>query len=230
MIGKLKTYTVIYVIIICTLSCSTDMEKGNYSNGKLKYEVPLKDGKRHGVLRKYYESGTIQLKSRWNNGVKEGKLISYYKNGQAGLIEPYNNGKIDGIVKNYDSLGNLVEMVTYKLGKKKGPYQSFYKNGKLEAEGNYKDDVEHGKFLVYYPNGEIMKNMYFDKGELVYLTEFNEEGSLKKSFLAVEINQTEPYSNSSIDSDIEFEIKIPYSFYEDGRIGVVLDALDTTKQ
>ena len=42
--------------------------KAYYENGKLKYEIPYENDKRHGIAKAYYENGNLQAQVTYENG------------------------------------------------------------------------------------------------------------------------------------------------------------------
>ncbi len=92
--------------------------KTYYENGNLEWDIPMKDGKRHGVAKSYYKNGTLKSESPFKNGEREGVMKSYYKNGALEEWFPFKNGKQDGVSKIYNPMtGALVVEVTFKNDK-----------------------------------------------------------------------------------------------------------------
>ena len=57
------------------LSASKFVKK--YPSGKIKYEVELKNGKKHGDYEEYYENGNLKRKGKFKNGVQVGTCKAY---------------------------------------------------------------------------------------------------------------------------------------------------------
>ncbi|SOC16833.1 antitoxin component YwqK of YwqJK toxin-antitoxin module [Alloalcanivorax xenomutans] len=108
----------------------------------------IKDGKRHGEQRYYYERSG-------ENGQEEGRVekgplrrIAQYRNGvQSGLEQwfdraghlteeiPYRNNQVHGQVRRYYPDGNLREQVCFVRGKKNGVFSYFDESGRVTARG-----------------------------------------------------------------------------------------------
>ncbi|MDR2905080.1 MAG: hypothetical protein LBU73_03900 [Helicobacteraceae bacterium] len=90
-----------------------------YKDGVRGSTVPLKNGKREGVKKTFYD---------YNNGLLKEE-------------RPYKNGVTDGIVKTYDWYdGRLKQEVAWKNGAKEGEAKVFRENGKFFAVVTYKKD------------------------------------------------------------------------------------------
>ena len=53
-----------------------------YSEGALKSEVEVKEGKRHGRYREYYEDGTLKLRGKYANNKPKGTWKYYTEDGK----------------------------------------------------------------------------------------------------------------------------------------------------
>jgi antitoxin component YwqK of YwqJK toxin-antitoxin module len=79
-------------------------------NGKLKYKINIKDGKRDGLSEVYYENGQLLVKENFKDGNKNGLYESYYKNGQSKYKLNYKDGKReDGSSESYDKDGKRID-------------------------------------------------------------------------------------------------------------------------
>jgi len=78
-----------------------------YRDGSLRTQVPLKDGKRHGVG------------------------CSMFKSGGVSFVLPYAYGEIDGTVQSYTEGGNLLSETRYERGKKHGAERFYNVDGSL---------------------------------------------------------------------------------------------------
>lgn len=52
-----------------------------FGNGRLKSEIPYKNGKREGMAKVYYENGRVRAKGLYKDGKLVGKVKEYYENG-----------------------------------------------------------------------------------------------------------------------------------------------------
>jgi len=196
----------------------TNKDTSYYDNGALYYEVPLKNGKRHGTLIQYYENGKVQLESHWKNGLKDGDVISYHKNGEIYTRESYSNDKAHGTFFSYDSLGRLVEKVTYEHGKLNGKFIGYHASGDTAIVAYYRNDKRDGKAILLHEKGIVKEKRIYDQDSLVYSVSLAKEGGFFNATLPIEVS--EKGSDSLC-------ISLQHSFYEKPRIGVIFGRLDS---
>ncbi len=65
-----------------------------YDNGQIRFEVSLKEGKKHGAYREYHETGEIKVKGKFKNDQKDGTWKIYDLNGKLLEKQRYRNGSI----------------------------------------------------------------------------------------------------------------------------------------
>ncbi|MDQ0885722.1 hypothetical protein QFZ81_000810 [Paenibacillus sp. V4I9] len=140
-----------------------------YSNGTLRYEGQLHDGKMHGKGKLYREDGSLWYDAEFvNNEIEEeGKFI------QKGFVEGndmtdyYYVGEIkDGIPEGqgagYDPSGEMI-------------YEGSFKNGKYDGIGRF-----YVKGMLLY-EGEFAKNKYDGSGKLYSQGRLLYEGGFKEN-------------------------------------------------
>ncbi len=91
--------------------------KAYYESGALKQEASFKNGKKDGTEKSYYESGALHVEILYKNDKREGIGKEYYENGALRQEKPYKNNKIEGIEKVYYESGKLVANITYQNSK-----------------------------------------------------------------------------------------------------------------
>jgi antitoxin component YwqK of YwqJK toxin-antitoxin module len=84
-----------------------------FPDGKLKAEIPMKDGKRHGLAKEYYKDGKIFQEVSYVNGIKEGLAKQYYEHGIIAQETSYKDGKRHGVQLKYRGNGKLAAEVKY---------------------------------------------------------------------------------------------------------------------
>ena len=68
----------------------------HYKNGGVEMSGTMKDGKREGVWKSYYEDGSAWSETTFLIGVKNGKTISWFDNEKKRYEGAYKNGKESG--------------------------------------------------------------------------------------------------------------------------------------
>ena len=101
----------------------------HHDNGKVKSELTVVDGKRHGQYKEWYESGRLRLVQGFNYGEADGSFLLYYKNGKT--IEQkgyYSADQPFGAWSFFDKKGNLEKVLVYN------------ESGVLTASEDFLDD------------------------------------------------------------------------------------------
>lgn len=136
------------------------VHKEYYDNGKLKAEIPYKNGKVEGVVKEYYENGNLRIEIPFKDGKQEGISKLYYENGNILGEKLFKNGKVEGIAKTYSEDGNLSYENPFKNGKLNGIVKSYYEDGDIALEisfvnGKLQGSVKHydGK-LIWQANAQ----------------------------------------------------------------------------
>jgi hypothetical protein len=106
---RLATASLFVWSFIC--NCSDEPKKfvEYHDNGKLKFEVNVRDGKWHGEALGYYESGALRGKVRFANGQKAGPSYEYYESGKLKIVSHYENDIQVGEMLEYFRNGRLYE-------------------------------------------------------------------------------------------------------------------------
>jgi len=165
-----------------------------YEDGAKKLEMTIKDGKRIGILKEYYNSGklkrttgerkqieypgyTIQMIDREEPQIK-GDYKYYNENGI--LIEEYIYFKENKNLKRYfyDTGERKHEWITWWWRNPiKTKVYHYFKNGKLKKETNYLGSDIVGIFKEYYEKGQIKFIDEYEADELVKRRYFDPDGN-----------------------------------------------------
>jgi len=118
---------------------------GLFHHGR--YDVPLQDGKKHGVSTSWYVDDlnngvdpvreSVHVNCTWRDGFRHGIYKENYKNGNIQECCTYVNGIRQGPAYEFYEEGGLLYEYTYKDGKRHGLSQSYSQDGKLSSETTY---------------------------------------------------------------------------------------------
>jgi antitoxin component YwqK of YwqJK toxin-antitoxin module len=76
-------------------------------------------GKRHGIEKRYYETGVLEWENPYVNGERHGIVKHYYKSGVLYRETSYVYGKIHGIDKVYNKdNANIENLTLYEEGQR----------------------------------------------------------------------------------------------------------------
>jgi len=106
-------------------------------------EAPIKDGKLHGMFKRF---------------TLDGRMISENE---------FRSGKRHGISRAYTQTGLLMYEIFIENGLMQGEARLFYENGNLKRLTTFKDGVKHGPEMIYDEEGQLLELQYFDNGNLI---------------------------------------------------------------
>lgn len=156
------------------------IKKEYYPSGRLKTEIPYKDGKINGIQKIYYESGKLKEETSFVDGKKNGAAKIYYENGQLLAEASFICDKINGVEKKYYPNGQLLTETPLVDGKKSGIAKIYYESGKLQLEMPFVDDKVNGITKAYYVNGGLKDEMPYKDDKANGITKaYYENGNLK---------------------------------------------------
>ncbi|MDH5368110.1 MAG: hypothetical protein OEW67_14080 [Cyclobacteriaceae bacterium] len=192
-------------LIISFVSCSNDTEISYFDTGEKKYEVPIRNGKYHGVFKRYYPDGTL-----------------------AGEVN-YLNGKKYGVLKGYDSSGYLMNFYDYKNDMMHGLFEVYHsKTENIRVKGYYKYDKPDSVGFEYYPSGELRRVYYYEMGELLYLKGFKPSGEMMQSKITAKIYPKDTLEHYSKNETLKVYIELAkrYSYDEGNKLWIITGNLD----
>jgi antitoxin component YwqK of YwqJK toxin-antitoxin module len=152
----------------------TGWSKEMHDNGQMNLLYQYKDGKRDGLVTRWYsngqkmgegnfKAGKLMTAVGWMpNGEKSetdvvkgnGVVVDYNENGTEKSRYIFKDGKMDGLITGWSENGQKSSEITYKDGTKDGLLTKWYGNGQKMAELNYKDGKEDGLTTLWYENGK----------------------------------------------------------------------------
>lgn len=109
-----------------------------FSDGKTKYEVNIKKGKKQGLEIFYYPSGNKQIQTNYVNDKEDGVWNQWYENGQLKLEAHYQAGQEHGVFTQWYESGQKRVEAHFILGKKDGVEYAWAKDGSVKSTTIYK--------------------------------------------------------------------------------------------
>lgn len=94
-------------------SKNEDVVVAKYSDGTIRAEIQMKDGKKNGKALEYYKSGKLYREIYYVDGKKEGIAKRFFENGKIAQETNYKNDKIHGIQRKFREDGKLASEATY---------------------------------------------------------------------------------------------------------------------
>ncbi len=112
-------------------------------------EVPMCNGKKHGLCICWSDDGIIIAKIDYLNGQIHGKYLVYFSNGQKHLEIDYTAGKKNGWYREWLHNGHISKEMQYEYDIRHGAYHDYEKN-KLFISANYYNGKLHGEYREYH--------------------------------------------------------------------------------
>ncbi|MCZ7644590.1 MAG: hypothetical protein M5U26_04780 [Planctomycetota bacterium] len=120
------------------------VKKNFHPDGKLKDEVPMKDGRPEGLSKSFDAAGRPTRVTTYAGGKREGPLTDYWP----GADTPK-------------------RVVTYAQGRAEGVAREYARDGKLAREIECRAGAYHGVEKLYAPDGSVEKTRYWLHDEKV---------------------------------------------------------------
>jgi antitoxin component YwqK of YwqJK toxin-antitoxin module len=122
----------------------TGLAVSYHSNGILAKEEAFLNGRRHGYVKHWFESGALGFASTYQAGRREGLATSWWGNGNKRSETLYVNDQISGISWRWYKTGEKFKRFNYLAGKPTGLQQAWRSNGKLFSNFEYKNGRVYG--------------------------------------------------------------------------------------
>lgn len=102
-----------------------------YENGQKKIEMNLKEGKKHGKIRIYFDNGNLHELQSYRNNLMSGKWEMYNLEKAKLSVAHYKRGRKHGKWKIWDDNGNLLYKLQYNRGQKTGKWKKYNSEGTI---------------------------------------------------------------------------------------------------
>jgi len=94
------------------------VDKAFYPNGRLKYEIGYRGGRKDGMEKIFYSDGKLKSETGYRNGRKDGMEKIFYSDGKLKSETNYRNGRKSGFEKTFYSNGQFRSEIEYSNGRK----------------------------------------------------------------------------------------------------------------
>ena len=131
------------------------VEKTFHRNGQLREVVPLRDGRRHGVVRVWHKNGVLANE------------------------EPYQNGLLHGVCRQWSETGRLLGK--YRMVRGTGVQRTWHENGRLQLEFSTVNGDFSGRYRLWLNDGKLMSEDIFLHGKPVTAQEYRAARAKDKS-------------------------------------------------
>ena len=126
--GSLLNYAIVGLV-------NKTIEKAYHRNGQLREEVPLRIGRRHGVVRVWHKNGVLANEERYLNGLLHGVCRQWSEAGR--LLGEYRMAHGTGVQRTWHENGRLQLEFSTVRGDFSGRYRLWLHDGALLSEDIY---------------------------------------------------------------------------------------------
>ena len=115
-----------------------------FANGRLAREEVFVDGRRHGVLRRWFPDGQIAYEAWYEAGRRHGVAQSWWHDGTLRSSTPYRNDAVHGVAWQWYDDGQPYKRGHYAQGQPTGLQQGWRRNGALFSNFEYRNGRAYG--------------------------------------------------------------------------------------
>lgn len=134
---------------------SATIQKTYYRNGQLRERVPVRNGRRHGIVR------------------------AWHKNGERASEEPFKDGVLHGVCRQWDERGRLLGK--YRMVHGTGIQREWHDNGKLQMEVSTVRGEFTGRNRIWLRDGTLLAERFYLEGRVVSAATYRAAMSKDKS-------------------------------------------------
>ncbi len=135
-----------------------------FPNGKKRMEMPIKDGKIHGISKEWSDKGEKVLERNFTMGIPNGKEKQWYPDGEKQAELNYVNGKVEGIAIEWYKNGQKKSEGIFKNGKEQGEHKWYFDQGQVDQIVNFENGLAQGLVKMWFLSGKIKKESNFKNG------------------------------------------------------------------
>lgn len=161
-----NTYSVVVVKKASVYDENNGVKTINYPNGSLLMEYSLKNGKKEGAFKVYYDDGTLKKSGFFSNNLENGIFKEFDEDGNIEIEYNMVKGIMDGAFKTFYSDGSIKRTGVIKNGKQNGKQIEYYPNGTIQSNYIMKDDSLDGPFFNYSEYGVLNLSTNYKNGSL----------------------------------------------------------------
>jgi hypothetical protein len=146
------------------------VEKAFHRNGRLREVVPLRNGRRHGVVRVWHKNGVLANEER------------------------YLNGLLHGVCRQWDETGRLLGK--YQMVHGTGVQRTWHENGRLQLEFSTVRGDFSGRYRLWLNDGKLMSEEIYLNGRPVTAEEYRTACAKDKSLPKLTGKSGKPLPNT----------------------------------
>ena len=114
-----------------------------------------------GVFKEKFSNGFLKVEINIQNGKPEGTYILYFENGKPNEIRAYRNGEFHGVWRTYNVGGMLIAEAEYCNNKKCGTWHIWDDSGIMRYEMHYNNGKKTGTWYMWDEKGKLISEKIY---------------------------------------------------------------------
>jgi antitoxin component YwqK of YwqJK toxin-antitoxin module len=149
------------IINPCEISnCDCDAVIERYrKDGTIKDKYKVLNNQINGTVLEFDSVGKLETKYEMTDGKRNGMMLKYFENGVIGFKANFLNDTIQGFALYFYDTGDTLKRMRYSDGEMSLPYTKWLKNG-LILNGDYFNDKQNVIWTWKDKSGKIVKKKY----------------------------------------------------------------------
>jgi hypothetical protein len=147
-----------------------NIQKHYYRNGQLREKVPMRNGRRHGVVRAWHKNGVLASEER------------------------YQNGLLHGVCRQWTEAGRLLGK--YRMVHGTGIQRVWHENGRLQLEFSTVNGDFSGRYRLWLHDGALMSEEIYLHGRPVTAGDYRAARTKDKSLPKLTSKAGKPLPNT----------------------------------
>ncbi len=152
-----------------------------YSHSGELTKTEFKNNSIHGPYKVFHPDGALKEEGLIHGVTRIGTYKTYYPSKQLKRIQSFEKGMQHGQDVMFHENGQIETTVQYVKGSREGRQVWFRADGSMASIRNYSEAKLHGDYIFYHFNGKIKSLTVYEKGEVISIKTYNEEGELIKN-------------------------------------------------
>ncbi len=172
----------------------------------------------------FYPGGQIQMTGTYKSirpDNKDGHFVYWYEDGKKQMECDYRDNVLHGTLREWYPGGQEESLQEFRNGLLDGEYMSWREDGSLKLKARYYRGEKHGNFQSFYPTGQMLRDDFYENGQLIEGHCFSESGEPVEYFPYV-LMPAFPGGQKALRRFIEKELKYPQEARRKGIEGAVI--------
>lgn len=155
------------LLLLAALAGGADIDRAWHDAARtvLASEIPLRDGRPHGLVRSFRTDGSLETTCDFVDGMRHGRLRQFAADGTTLVREvSYVDDREDGVETRWFPSGARHQEITWRAGVRHGVERTWTATGVLVWERPYADGRLHGTVRAWGEDGRQISSEAWHEG------------------------------------------------------------------